>query len=128
MQPQNSLSFHAHLFKRAKSLFFKFKFSLIKSDPPPLQQPPVLRCLRQEREEKEVEVEEKKEEEEKEEEEEEEEEKDTAAFLSLGLVCSCTNYYSGKAGSLQSQKDRWHTFFYIFALSIFFTYNNFSRI
>ena len=69
----------------------------------------MLRCLRQEREEKEEVVEEKKEEEEKE--EEDEEEKDTAAFLSLGLVCSCTNYYSGKAGSLQSQKDRWHTFF-----------------
>ena len=78
----------------------------------------MLRCLRQEREEKEeeekeeeVEEEQEKEEEEKEE-KEEEEEKETAAFPSLGLVCSCTNYYSGKAGSLQSQKDRWHTFFF----------------
>ena len=84
----------------------------------------MLRCLRQEREEKEVEVEEKKEEEEKE--EEEEEEKDTAAFLNLGLVCSCTNYYSGKAGSLQSQKDRWHKFLSIYALSIFLICSNFS--
>ena len=61
----------------------------------------MLRCLRQEREEKEEEVEEK--------EEKEEEEKETAAFLSLGLVCSCTNYYSGKAGSLQSKMA--HIFF-----------------
>ena len=80
----------------------------------------MLRCLRQEREEKEEVVEEKKEEEEVV--KEEKEEKETAAFLSLGLVCNCTNYYSGKAGSLQSK------IFSIFALSIFFTYNNFSRI
>ena len=74
----------------------------------------MLRCLRQEREEKEEVVEEKKEEEE---EEEEEEEKETAAFLSLGLVCSCTNYYSGKAGSLQSKMA--HIFFSICALLSF---------
>ena len=75
----------------------------------------------------EIDNEEEEEKEEKEEKEEEEKE-ETAAFPSLGLVCSCTNYYSGKAGSLQSQKDRWHTFFSIFALSIFFTCSNFSRI